>query len=165
MLASETKAIINLFTHRFKEIYKTKTIESHIANTRDTLCYATNENQESTLELLKHNVDIAIIVGGYNSSNTTHLAELASQKIKTFFINSEKKISLKNRIKHYDIDKKKEIETDNFLPQKKCKIILTSGASCPDIVLENIMLKLAKIKNQKINKAHILRDFEKKYMS
>ena len=165
MLASETKDIINLFTHRFKEIYTNNNIESHIANTRDTLCYATNENQESTLELLKHNVDIAIIVGGYNSSNTTHLAELASQKIKTFFINSEKKISLKNRIKHYDIEKKKEIETDNFLPKKKCKIILTSGASCPDIVLENIMIKLAKIKNQKINKAHIITDFEKKYMS
>ena len=85
MLASETKEIINLFTTEFKNIYKNDNISHHVINTRDTLCYATNENQESTLSLLKNNVDLAIIVGGYNSSNTTHLAELSSKKVKTFF--------------------------------------------------------------------------------
>ena len=116
------------------------------------------------MKLLKYKVDLAIIVGGYNSSNTTHLAELSSKKIKTFFINSEKKISLKNTIKHYDFIQKKEIKTTDFLPSKNCKIILTSGASCPDIVLENIMLKLAKIKNEKIDKNNIIAKFESIYL-
>tara|TARA_B100000902_G_scaffold351983_1_gene362335 strand:+ start:357 stop:1589 length:1233 start_codon:yes stop_codon:yes gene_type:complete len=164
MLASETQEIINLFSKEFRKIYSTSHISNHIINTRDTLCYATNENQESTLKLLKYKVDIAIIVGGYNSSNTTHLAELSSKKIKTFFINSENKISLKNIITHYDFIQKKEIKTTNFLPSKNCKIILTSGASCPDIVLENIMLKLAKIKNEKIDKKNIIKKFESIYL-
>ena len=165
MLASETKEIIDLFTTRLKKIHGPENITNHIANTRDTLCYATNENQESTLELLKHDVDIAIIVGGYNSSNTTHLAELTSKKIKTFFINSEYKIELNNNIIHFDIETKKEVKTSGFLPNKKCKIILTSGASCPDIILENIMIKLAKIQNQTIQKNTILREFEMKYIA
>ena len=165
MLASETKEIIDLFTTRLKKIHGHENITNHIANTRDTLCYATNENQESTLELLKHDVDIAIIVGGYNSSNTTHLAELTSKKIKTFFINSEHKIELDNNIIHFDIETKKEVKTIGFLPNKKCKIILTSGASCPDIILEKIMIKLAKIQNQTIRKNTILREFEMKYIA
>jgi len=165
MLASETKEIIDLLSSTFKKINKEDNIIRNIANTRDTLCYATNENQESTLELLKNNTDLAIIVGGYNSSNTTHLAELAEKNNKTFFINSEKKISLKNHIKHFDIKTKKEITTLNFLPNKKCKIILTSGASCPDIVLEKIMLKIAAIKNQKINRNDLLKKIEMNYMS
>lgn len=165
MLASETQEIIDLFSSTFKEIDGKENIAQHIANTRDTLCYATNENQESTLELLKHDTDIAIIVGGYNSSNTTHLAELASKKNKTFFINSEKKISLKNEIKHFNVTTKKEVITKGFLPIEKCKIILTSGASCPDIVLEKVMLKIAAIKNQIIDKNKILIEFDTKYRS
>ncbi|MBE37724.1 MAG: 4-hydroxy-3-methylbut-2-enyl diphosphate reductase [Flavobacteriales bacterium] len=163
MLASETQQIINLFTEEFKKIHTDSPISNHIINTRDTLCYATNENQESTLKLLKYKVDLAIIVGGYNSSNTTHLAELASKKVKTYFINSEQKISLDNSITHYDYIQKKEIKSVNFLPTKKCKIILTSGASCPDVVLENIMLKLSEIKKEIIDKNNIINRFESTY--
>ena len=74
MLASETKKIINLFSDTFKAKHKTDEVSNYVANTRDTLCYATNENQESTLSLLNNNVDFAIIAGGYNSSNTTHFS-------------------------------------------------------------------------------------------
>ena len=165
MLASETKEIVDLFSSTFKKINRNDNIIRDIANTRDTLCYATNENQESTLELLKNDTDLTIVVGGYNSSNTTHLAELAEKNNKTFFINSEQKISLKNYIKHFDIKTKKEKTTLNFLPKKKCKIILTSGASCPDIVLEKIMLKIARIKNQEIHKNELLQKFEMNYIS
>ena len=163
MLASETKEIINLFTNTLQDLHKKDDVQEYIANTRDTLCYATNENQESTISLLTHNVDLAIIVGGYNSSNTTHLVELASKKTNTFFINSAKKISLENHIKHFDIETKKEVLTKSFLPNKKCNIILTSGASCPDIILEEIMIKLAQIKNQELNKETILNKLKIKY--
>jgi len=164
MLASDTKHIIDLFTDTLVLKHGEHNIQNYIANTRDTLCYATNENQESTLRLLQEEVDLAIIVGGYNSSNTTHLVELTSETTKnTYFINSAKKISQNNRIKHFDIVLKQEIITKQFLPKKKCKILLTSGASCPDILLENIILKLAAINNITIDQKEIVKDFEIRY--
>ena len=164
MLASDTKHIIDLFTNTFMLKYGEDNIKNHIANTRDTLCYATNENQESTLRLLQEEVDLAIIVGGYNSSNTTHLVELTSEtKKNTYFINSAQKILPNNSIKHFDIVLKKEIITKHFLPNKKCKILLTSGASCPDILLENIIIKLAKINNIIIDPKVIVEDFAMRY--
>ena len=163
MLASDTQEIINLFTNTFQTIHETNDTSQYVANTRDTLCYATHENQESTLNLLKHNTDLAIVVGGYNSSNTTHLVELSSQTTKTFFINSSDKIKLNNSICHFDIKTKKEITTYDFMPENKCKIILTSGASCPDIILENILLKLAELKKEIISQKDIISNFSKKY--
>ena len=163
MLASDTQEIINLFTNTFQTIHKTNDTSKYVANTRDTLCYATHENQESTLSLLNHNTDLAIVVGGYNSSNTTHLVELSSQKTKTYFINSSDKIKLNNSICHFDIETKKEITTYDFIPDNKCKIILTSGASCPDIILENILLKLAELKKEVISQNDIVANFSKKY--
>ena len=163
MLASDTQEIINLFTNTFQTIHKTNDTSQYVANTRDTLCYATHENQESTLNLLKHNTDLAIVVGGYNSSNTTHLVELSSQTTKTYFINSSDKIKLNNSICHFNIKTKKEITTHDFMPDNKCKIILTSGASCPDIILENILLKLAELKKEIISQKDIISNFSKKY--
>jgi Penicillin tolerance protein len=67
-------------------------IEEHFADTRDTLCYATNDNQNAVIAMLDTNADLAIVVGGYNSSNTSHLVELCEEKLPTYFINSEEKI-------------------------------------------------------------------------
>ena len=163
MLASDTKKIINLFTETLKKKHPNQEANNYIANTKDTLCYATNENQESTLKLLKSDVDIAIVVGGYNSSNTNHLVELCSEKTKTFFINSAEKIFTNNSILHFDINTKQEITTKNFLPKKKCKLILTSGASCPDMLLEDIMLKLSKLKKESLESKKVLDTFKAKY--
>lgn len=163
MLASDTKKIINLFTETYKKKHPNQETNNYVANTKDTLCYATNENQESTLNLLKANVDAAIVVGGYNSSNTNHLVELCSKKTKTFFINSADKIFANNSILHFDINIKKEIITKNFLPKKKCKLILTSGASCPDMLLEDIMLKLSNLKRESLESKKVLDAFKAKY--
>ena len=103
-------------------------------------------------------------MGGYNSSNTTHLAELASQKVKTYFINSPDKIFTDNSIKHFDFHSKEEITTSNFLPDKRCKIILTSGASCPDVIIEKIMRKISAMKKETINIQKIIKDFESNYV-
>ena len=163
MLASETKEIISILTESYIKKYGNKNISDHIANTRDTLCYATNENQESTIKLLEIQADIAIVAGGYNSSNTSHLAELAKNKLRTFFINSSKKISLTNSINHFDLKSQKEIISSNFIPNKKCKIILISGASCPDLIIEEIMLKIIKIYNYEIDIEQSLNHFKHQY--
>ena len=143
MLASETTAIAALLKETMIKKYGEKEIENHFVDTRDTLCYATNDNQDATYSLLKQKADFAIVVGGYNSSNTGHIVELCNEKIKTYFISDYEKINDKKNISHFDLKNKKEILTENYLPQKeKTKILLTSGASCPDAEVDRVMLKL-----------------------
>jgi 4-hydroxy-3-methylbut-2-enyl diphosphate reductase len=151
MLASETEEISNFLKETIIEKFGEENYKDHFADTRDTLCYATNENQKSTYGLLEIEADIAIVVGGYNSSNTSHLVELCEQKLKTFFIKSEDEIESKSLINHFDYKNKNMLQTMNFIPeQEKVKIILTSGASCPDAVVENVLKKiLSFFKNRK----------------
>ena len=143
MLATETEEIADFFknvmSHKFGSVDLTK----HFADTRDTLCYATNENQEATLGLLKNKADLAIVVGGYNSSNTSHIVELCEQKLPTYFISSEREIISKNEIKHFDFLHQKHLHTMDFLPSSKTiDIILTSGASCPDSIVDEVLQKI-----------------------
>lgn len=143
MLASETQEIANFLKNCMIEKYGEKNIANHFADTRDTLCYATNENQDATYGLLNSEADIAIVVGGYNSSNTSHLVELCERKFKTFFISSEKEILNETTIQHFDYPNKKILTTHDFLPKHSpIKIILTSGASCPDSVIEGVIHKI-----------------------
>ncbi|HRG00421.1 MAG TPA: 4-hydroxy-3-methylbut-2-enyl diphosphate reductase [Bacteroidia bacterium] len=143
MLASETQEIADYFKSIMQEKYGDINLANHFADTRDTLCYATNENQDATYGLLETEADLAIVVGGYNSSNTSHLVELCERKFHTYFISSEKEIADKNTINHFDYPNKKHLTTNNFLPTKTpVKIILTSGASCPDSIIEGVIHKI-----------------------
>ena len=143
MLASETQEIADYFKTVMLEKYSDVDIANHFADTRDTLCYATNENQDATYGLLETEADLAIVVGGYNSSNTSHLVELCERKFHTYFISSEKEITDKNTIHHFDYPNKKHLTSSNFLPNKTpVRIILTSGASCPDSVIEGVIHKI-----------------------
>ena len=143
MLASETQAIADFLKQIMITKYGEGKIKDHFADTRDTLCYATNDNQDATYELLKLDADLAIVVGGYNSSNTSHIVDLCERNFKTFFINSDTEIKSHEEIHHFDYHKKEIRTTYSFLPdQKPVKIILTSGASCPDTLVDRVMLKL-----------------------
>jgi len=93
--------------------------------------------------MLDQPADLALVVGGRNSSNTSHLVELCEEKLPTFFISSEEKILSSKKILHYNFHTKKEEETINFTPEKSpIKILLTSGASCPDALVEGVINKL-----------------------
>lgn len=143
MLASETEEISEFLKSTIIKKYGVDNYKDHFADTRDTLCYATNENQKSTYGLLEETADLAIVVGGYNSSNTSHLVELCEKKLKTFFIKSDEEIVNKDLINHYDYKNKKMNKSFDYLPNKnKIKIILTSGASCPDSIVEKVLRKL-----------------------
>ncbi len=145
MLASDTQEIADYLKSVMIETYGKGeiTIEQHFAETKDTLCYATNDNQSSVYGLLENEADLAIVVGGYNSSNTSHLVELCEEKLPTYFINSEEKIISADKIVHYNFHTNKELTTTGFLPQsKKLKILITSGASCPDALVEGVINKL-----------------------
>ena len=145
MLASDTQAIADYLKHVMIEKYKltAANIDERFADTRDTLCYATLENQQAVSGMLQTDADLAIVVGGYNSSNTSHLVELCEEKLPTYFISSEEKILSENEILHYNFHTKEEILTSAFLPQKHpVKILITSGASCPDALVEGVINKL-----------------------
>ena len=143
MLATETQAIADYFRQVMLKKYGEAQLKEHYADTRDTLCYATNDNQEATYGLLKQDADLAIVVGGYNSSNTSHLAELLEERYPTYFINSPKEILSHDHINHWDYKQKQKIASFQYLPERKpARIILTSGASCPDTVVDAVMLRL-----------------------
>jgi 4-hydroxy-3-methylbut-2-en-1-yl diphosphate reductase len=144
MLATETQAIADFFKQLMVSKYGIENIKQHFADTRDTLCYATNDNQDSTYKLLETEADLAVVVGGYNSSNTSHIVELCERKFNTFFINSETEIKSHTEIHHYNYPRKQKIVTHEFLPNKKpVRIVLTSGASCPDTLVDRVMLRLS----------------------
>jgi 4-hydroxy-3-methylbut-2-enyl diphosphate reductase len=145
MLASDTQAISDYLKQIMANTYNLTddNMEEHFADTRDTLCYATNDNQSAVINMLETEADLAIVVGGYNSSNTSHLVELCEEKLASYFINNEEKIVSSKEILHYNFHTKKEILTSHYLPAKQpAKILLTSGASCPDALVEGVINKL-----------------------
>ena len=86
MLATETQAIADLLRNAMIDRYGEADVQEHFADTADTLCYATNENQNATIALIEDGADLALVVGGYNSSNTSHLVELCEARMPTYFI-------------------------------------------------------------------------------
>ncbi|MBE7442320.1 MAG: 4-hydroxy-3-methylbut-2-enyl diphosphate reductase [Flavobacteriales bacterium] len=143
MLATETQEIADFLKNTMIKKYGIENIKNHFADTRDTLCYATNDNQQATIGLLQEPADLAIVVGGYNSSNTSHIVELCEEKLPTYFIDSANEIEDKNAINHFIYHQHQHAKTTNFLPNKSpLKIILTSGASCPDRIVDEVLEKI-----------------------
>ena len=148
MLATETQEITDYLRSVMTQKFGLEHIKEHMADTRDTLCYATNDNQSATIGLLEESVDLAVVVGGYNSSNTTHLVELLEQKFNTYFIRNESEIIDKNQIYSFDIHSKERTLNQSFLPDKQeLRIAITSGASCPDKLVDEVIHKIIKLKN------------------
>ncbi len=147
MLASETQAIADYLKQVLIDHYGLEhpsQIEQHFANTRDTLCYATNDNQDAVYTLLTYPADLAIVTGGYNSMNTSHLVELCQQKLPTYYINSAQQVLSDSLIQHFDLHAKDEVITADFLPasQQPITVLLTCGSSCPDSVVEGVLRKI-----------------------
>lgn len=147
MLASETIEISKMFKDTLREVFGESALAHHFADTKDTLCYATNENQTATIQLKKIDADFAIVVGGHNSSNTSHLVEILEEKMPTFFIKDADAIKSKDAIEHFDIHTKQLQVIHHWYPEKnrKIKISLTAGASCPDKVIDEIIEKLCSL--------------------
>ena len=145
MLATETEAIANLLQDTIKAVYGEAEMSSHFADTRDTLCYATKENQDATLALIADGGDIAVVVGGYNSSNTSHLVELCQQHLPTYFIRDADELLSPTCIRHLELETKHVQTTEDWLlrdPKTPTDIVLTAGASCPDVLLDEVLQKI-----------------------
>ena len=139
MLASDTQAIAD----RIKQAVDADP-EGEFANTRDTLCYATNDNQSATSgALLAGAADVALVVGGYNSSNTSHLVELCEEHMPTYFVRNELEWK-EDGVHHFDMHTGEMKVTAQPLPDadgegKAPTVMITSGASCPDASVERVL--------------------------
>lgn len=148
-LATDTQAISDylkaVFIRHFNLV--SATIGDRFADTRDTLCYATNDNQTAVTGMLANTpADLAIVIGGYNSSNSSHLVELCEEKLPTYFIDAADKLFSKTEIINRNWRTKEQTSITNYLPeQNPVRILLTSGASCPDAVVESVIRKLASL--------------------
>ena len=160
MLAQETQEITDYLRGIMVRKFGDEAIKNHIADTRDTLCYATNDNQTATFGLLEKEADFALVIGGYNSSNTTHLVELLERKFKTYFIKSAGEIVSEKEIHSFDIHAEKIVELTDFLPSNRpLSIILTSGASCPDSIVDGVIQRILTFTNPSVSAEEALLHF------
>jgi 4-hydroxy-3-methylbut-2-enyl diphosphate reductase len=137
MLASETQEIADFI----REVVTEHHGPGHFADTRDTLCYATNDNQEATLAVLSSEADLALVVGGFNSSNTAQLVTILSARMPVYYIRGEEDFNA-DAITHFDYENRRECVSKEWIPaHRPLRAVVTSGASCPDAVVEAVMRK------------------------
>ena len=115
----------------------------------DTICGATQERQDALRELLDVQMDLLIVVGGYNSSNTSHLAEMGEEKLPTYFVLNASRLLSTEEILHYDLHERREVVARNWLPQGPVDVGITAGASCPNNLIEETLLRLFELRGIK----------------
>jgi 4-hydroxy-3-methylbut-2-enyl diphosphate reductase len=131
MLSSESLTIAARLRRAIAEKYGEENVDAHF-RTFDTICSATQERQDAVIELIKRRLDVMLIIGGYNSSNTTHLAEIAGEHTRTFHIDDAACLLSLEAIRHQPVMQRQEIITHEWLPPGEIHIGLTAGASTPN---------------------------------
>ncbi|HWH67830.1 MAG TPA: 4-hydroxy-3-methylbut-2-enyl diphosphate reductase [Candidatus Sulfotelmatobacter sp.] len=112
----------------------------------DTICGATQDRQDALEKLLREPLDLLLVIGGYNSSNTSHLAEMGEAKLPTYFIKNAQKMESDQLIRHYNQHKHEELETRNWLPAGNVIVGITAGASCPNNLIEDVIRRLFELR-------------------
>ena len=143
MLASETRQVAKILRSALADRYGAAALAETFADTSDTLCYATNENQHATYALIRHGADLGLVVGGYNSSNTSHIVELCQEAMPTYFIQSAEEIVSARRIHHFVLSSQSVVTTMDWLPtHRPVDVALTCGASCPDAIVDEVLIRV-----------------------
>ena len=141
MLKSETEEIGRLFERTMLRRYGPQELQEHFL-AFNTICDATQERQDAIISLVDEPLDLMVVIGGYNSSNTTHLQEIAeSRGIRSFHIDTPERIGPGNRIEHKPLGAELEL-LEPFLPAGPLRVGITSGASTPDRVVEDVIHRL-----------------------
>jgi 4-hydroxy-3-methylbut-2-enyl diphosphate reductase len=112
----------------------------------DTICGATQDRQDALEKLLKQPMNLLLVIGGYNSSNTSHLAEMGEAKLPTYFIKNAAKMASAALITHYNQHERREVETRDWLPSGHITVGITAGASCPNNLIEDTIRRLFELK-------------------
>jgi 4-hydroxy-3-methylbut-2-enyl diphosphate reductase len=150
MLRSETEEIQRRLRQAMNDRFGAENIDQHY-RMFDTICGATQERQDALIKLLEERLDLMLVVGGYNSSNTTHLAEMSEEKVPCYFIRNKSKILSDKAILHFNLHKQEEILSESWLPQGKVYIGITAGASCPNNIIDDTVRRLFELRGVNID--------------
>ncbi|HEX3718141.1 MAG TPA: 4-hydroxy-3-methylbut-2-enyl diphosphate reductase [Verrucomicrobiae bacterium] len=145
MLRGETEEVQRRIKNAMIERYGAGEVDKHF-RFFDTICGATQDRQDALQKLLREPMDLLLVIGGYNSSNTSHLAEMGEAKLPTYFIKNAAMMVSDNLIRHYSLHEQKEVETNNWLPPGKITVGITAGASCPNNLIEDAIKRLFELR-------------------
>src|SRR6202167_3453010 len=145
MLRGETEEVQRRIKNAMIQKYGEAAIEKHF-RFFDTICGATQDRQDALQKLLVEPMSLLIVIGGYNSSNTSHLAEMGEAKLPTFFIKNAGKMVSEKLIVHYNQHLHKEVETQHWLPTGQITVGVTAGASCPNNLIEDTIRRLFELR-------------------
>jgi len=145
MLRGETEEVQRRLRAAMEKQYGTAELDKHF-RFFDTICGATQDRQDALQKLLAQPLDLLLVIGGYNSSNTSHLAEMGEAKLPTFFIKNAAKMVSDKSIQHYNQHQHKEVETKDWLPSGDITVGITAGASCPNNLIEDTIRRLFELR-------------------
>ncbi len=145
MLRGETEEVQRRIKQAMIQKYGEPELDRHF-RFFDTICGATQDRQDALQKLLREPMDLLIVIGGYNSSNTSHLAEMGEAKLPTYFIKNAAKMVSDKLIVHYDQHQHREVETPDWLPSGKVTVGVTAGASCPNNLIEDTIRRLFELR-------------------
>jgi 4-hydroxy-3-methylbut-2-enyl diphosphate reductase len=145
MLRGETEEVQRRLKNAMSKKYGADQVEKHF-RFFDTICGATQDRQDALEKLLREPMNLLLVIGGYNSSNTSHLAEMGEAKLPTYFIKNAKKMESDKLIVHYDQHQGKEVETRDWFPPGKITVGVTAGASCPNNLIEDTIRRLFELR-------------------
>ncbi len=145
MLRGETEEVQRRLRRAMAQKFGEDKIDQHF-RFFDTICGATQDRQDALEKLLQEPLDLLLVIGGYNSSNTSHLAEMGEAKLPTFFIKNAAKMISDKLILHYNQEKHEEVEAADWLPPGKITAGITAGASCPNNLIEDAIRRLFELR-------------------
>ena len=145
MMRGETEEVQRRIRSAIEKRYGAENMDSHF-RFFDTICGATQDRQDALNKMLSLPLDLLLVIGGYNSSNTSHLAEIGERVLPTYFIKNAVEIIGTERIRHWNQHSQQVEETRNWLPEGNITIGITAGASCPNNLIEEVITHLFKIR-------------------
>ena len=145
MLRGETEEVQRRIKQAMIKKYGEAVIEKHF-RFFDTICGATQERQDALRELLDEKMNLLLVVGGYNSSNTSHLAEMGEEKLPTYFVRNASRLVSEKEILHYNLHAKTEVIAHDWLPSGRLVVGITAGASCPNNLIEETLIRLFELR-------------------
>lgn len=155
MLRGETEEVQRRFRGTMETKFGAATVAEHF-RFFDTICGATQDRQDALEKLLREPLDLLIVIGGYNSSNTSHLAEMGEERLPTYFIKNAAKMVSTDLIVHYNLHKKQEVETKGWLPPGRITVGVTAGASCPNNLIEDTIRRLFDLRGGSLSEVPVV---------
>jgi 4-hydroxy-3-methylbut-2-enyl diphosphate reductase len=141
MLANESLKIAEMVKEAMTDRYGVEHIDEHF-RAFDTICSATQERQDAIIDMLEKGVDLTLVIGGFNSSNTNNLTNIAQKYGPAYYIEDASHLIDRKRIRHKIPDSTDIVTTEDWLPQGKAIIGITAGASTPDSKMEEVVEKI-----------------------